>query len=75
MPHMPMRRASAASPVPIDEFQPMAAADSGDMVEGRLVADYFAGENEYGSSGASLQKYFDAYTIAARAPAQPSRRM
>lgn len=40
-----------------------------------VVADYFAGENEYGSTGASLQKYFDAYVIAARAPAQPSRRM
>ena len=31
-----------------------------------VVADYFAGRNEYGSSGPSLQKYFDAYALAAR---------
>lgn len=31
-----------------------------------VVADFFAGPNEYGSTGASLQKYFDAFAIAAR---------
>ena len=31
-----------------------------------VVADFFAGPNEYGSTGPSLQKYFDAYAIAAR---------
>ena len=31
-----------------------------------VVADFFAGPNEYGSTAASLQKYFDAYAIAAR---------
>jgi hypothetical protein len=31
-----------------------------------VVADYFAGTNQYGSSGPSLQKYFDAYALAAR---------
>ena len=32
-----------------------------------VVVDYFAGSNEYGSSGPSLQKYFDAFAFAARA--------
>lgn len=31
-----------------------------------VVADFLAGPNEYASTGASLQKYFDAYAIAAR---------
>jgi hypothetical protein len=31
-----------------------------------VVADYFAGPNQYRSTGASLQKYFDAYALAAR---------
>ncbi len=31
-----------------------------------VVADFFAGSNQYGSTGPSLQKYFDAYAIAAR---------
>ena len=31
-----------------------------------VVADFFAGSNEYGSTASSLQKYFDAYAIAAR---------
>ena len=31
-----------------------------------VVADFFAGPNQYGSTGASLQKYFDAFAIAAR---------
>lgn len=31
-----------------------------------VVADFFAGPNQYGSTGASLQRYFDAFAIAAR---------
>jgi hypothetical protein len=31
-----------------------------------VVVDYLAGSNEYGSTAASLQKYFDAYALAAR---------
>jgi hypothetical protein len=31
-----------------------------------VVADFFAGPNQYGSTGASLQKYFDAYAVVAR---------
>jgi hypothetical protein len=31
-----------------------------------VVVDFLAGSNEYGSTGPSLQKYFDAYAIAAR---------
>lgn len=31
-----------------------------------VVVDFFAGRNEYGSTGPSLQKYFDAYALAAR---------
>lgn len=31
-----------------------------------VVADFFAGSNEYGSTAESLQKYFDAFAIAAR---------
>jgi len=31
-----------------------------------LVADFFAGPNQYGSTSASLQRYFDAYAVAAR---------
>jgi hypothetical protein len=31
-----------------------------------VVVDFFAGSNEYGSSAQSLQKYFDAYALAAR---------
>jgi hypothetical protein len=31
-----------------------------------VVADFFAGENQYGSTPASLQKYFDVYALAAR---------
>jgi hypothetical protein len=32
-----------------------------------VLVDYFAGDNQYGSTGPSLQKYFDAYALAARA--------
>jgi hypothetical protein len=31
-----------------------------------VVVDFFAGSNQYGSTSASMQKYFDAYAIAAR---------
>jgi len=36
-----------------------------------VVADFFAGPNQYGSTAASLQKYFDAYAVAARASRRP----
>ena len=31
-----------------------------------VVVDFLAGSNEYGSTGASLQKYFDYFALAAR---------
>lgn len=31
-----------------------------------VTVDFFAGSNEYGSTGASLQKYFDHFALAAR---------
>ncbi len=31
-----------------------------------VVVDFFAGSNQYGSTAPSLQKYFDAYAMAAR---------
>ena len=31
-----------------------------------VVADFFAGSNQYASTAASLQRYFDAYAMAAR---------
>ena len=31
-----------------------------------LVVDFFAGSNEYGSTSASLLKYFDQFALAAR---------
>ena len=31
-----------------------------------VVVDFLAGSNEYGTTAASLQRYFDAYAIAAR---------
>jgi hypothetical protein len=31
-----------------------------------VVADFFAGSNEYRSTAEALQKYFDAYALAAR---------
>jgi hypothetical protein len=33
-----------------------------------VVVDFFAGENQYRSTGPSLQKYFDAFAVAARRP-------
>ena len=31
-----------------------------------VVVDFFAGPNEYGSTGSSLLKYFDQFALAAR---------
>ncbi len=31
-----------------------------------VVVDFFAGPNAYGTTAASLQKYFDAFAVAAR---------
>ena len=31
-----------------------------------VLVDFFAGKNEYGSTAAALQKYFDAFALAAR---------
>lgn len=31
-----------------------------------VVLDFFVGPNEYGTTAASLQKYFDAFAVAAR---------
>jgi hypothetical protein len=31
-----------------------------------VIVDYFFGRNQYRSSGASLQKYFDAFAVLAR---------
>ncbi len=31
-----------------------------------VVVDFLAGSNEYGSTGPSLQKYFDHFALAAR---------
>jgi len=31
-----------------------------------VVVDFFDGPNEYGSTAANLQRYFDAYALAAR---------
>jgi hypothetical protein len=31
-----------------------------------VVVDFFDGSNEYRSTAANLQKYFDAYALAAR---------
>ncbi len=31
-----------------------------------VMVDFLAGPNHYGSTGPSLQKYFDAYALAAR---------
>jgi hypothetical protein len=31
-----------------------------------VVVDFFAGPNQYSSTGSSLQKYFDAYAVASR---------
>ena len=31
-----------------------------------VMVDFFAGSNQYGSNAVGLQKYFDAYALAAR---------
>ena len=38
-----------------------------------VVVDFFAGSNQYRSTGPSLQKYFDAFALAARLSAPPGR--
>jgi hypothetical protein len=38
-----------------------------------VVADFFAGPNQHASTGASLQKYFDAFAMAARGRAAGQR--
>ena len=35
-----------------------------------VVVDFFAGSNEYGSTGASLLKYFDQFALSARRAAR-----
>jgi hypothetical protein len=35
-----------------------------------VVVDFFAGSNEYGSTSASLQKYFDQFALSARRAAK-----
>lgn len=39
-----------------------------------VVVDFLAGSNEYGTTGDSLQRYFDAYAIAARNQRAPARK-
>jgi hypothetical protein len=39
-----------------------------------VVADFFAGPNQYGSTASSIQKYFDAYAAAARRGLLPDPR-
>src|SRR5262245_24652899 len=34
-----------------------------------VVVDFFDGPNQYGSTGVSLQRYFDAFAVAARTEA------
>jgi hypothetical protein len=36
-----------------------------------VVADYFFGPNQYGSTAASLQKYFDGFALLARLQRRP----
>jgi hypothetical protein len=38
-----------------------------------VVVDFLAGSNEYGTTGDSLQRYFDAYAIAARSQRTSAR--
>ncbi len=39
-----------------------------------VVVDFLAGSNEYGTTGDSLQRYFDAYAIAARGQRTSARK-
>jgi hypothetical protein len=38
-----------------------------------VVVDFLAGSNEYGATGASLQKYFDQFAFVARAARLPAK--
>lgn len=38
-----------------------------------VIVDFLAGSNEYGTTGDSLQRYFDAYAIAARSQGLSAR--
>jgi|SRR5882724_4399377 len=38
-----------------------------------VVVDFLAGSNEYGSTAASLQKYFDQFALAARSSRLPAK--
>ncbi len=38
-----------------------------------IVADFLVGSNGYGTTGDSLQRYFDAYDIAVRNQRTPGR--
>ena len=59
-----MRIADDTNPISMDELRLLAEHRFGDMV--KAFADFFEGPNQYGSTGHSLQKYFDAYAVAAR---------
>ena len=37
-----------------------------------VMVDFFAGSNQYGSHAIGLQKYFDAFALAARRETRPS---
>lgn len=39
-----------------------------------VVADFFAGPNQYGSDAASLQRYFDAYAVLRASNAAQEKR-
>ena len=65
-----MRRVTASAPVTLAELRQMlddpplrqSPARLREVARAReVVADFFAGPNEYQSTAASLQKYFDAY--------------
>lgn len=36
-----------------------------------VLADHYEGDNQYGCTGASLQRYFDAYALAIRTRSRP----
>lgn len=40
-----------------------------------VMADFFAGDNQFGSTAESLQKYFDAFAVASRLRSTAERRI